>query len=555
MAEDIVLNEWERTLCATIRARQPGVIVQTLEEERVLWSLTNAAQWMAKKRMGKRDITLWSAVTRKTIRLENPDEVEDKDACLLPQALHEFLQETVTVKDKEVPAPGLMVLADVHSLLDEHENIRALREACWEIGERNLRKTIVICGKPFSVPEELGAEFRIFPYALPTYKDILSMCEEIIAEFKSKPSHEHIKPTKAQIKAFARACAGLSENEARGLLRLAVAKYETLDNRAVKLALDEKAAIVRRGGAMTVVEPDHGLDEVGGLQFLKKYLNEVGFAVANPEDAKAYGLCPPSGFLFIGIPGCGKSYTVKALGAAWNLPVLKLDMGSIFGGTVGESEANTRQFMQMAEAVAPCVVFIDEIEKGLGGGGGGERDGGTSERVMSTLLSWLNDKPDGVIVAATANDLAALESRSELLRAGRFDEIFFVDLPDLRSRLEILAIHLKKVGHTISQNDLMTAAKATKGYSGAELEVVVQGALRRAFITEPRPEHPTGEQLVAAIEDMIPLSKSMANRINGLRQWVKDGKAKPAGALLESDKADEKAFEDEGLPILCSEGD
>lgn len=550
----ITLSEWENTACAAIRARQPGLIVQSLEEQRVIWSMVNICQYMAERGWKLRDVTVWSAVSSYKISTLDPD-IDTQGASPLPGALRGFLDETTTDSEgKELPKPGVLILADLDAVLemDPVESRRALREALFEISEKGMQKTIVIVGKKFSVPPELASEVRIMPYDLPTVAEIRDLCAGIVDDFKKAASHLHIDPSRGQIAAFARACGGLTESEARGLLRLAIAKYENLDERAVQLAIAEKAAIVRRGGALDVIEPNHGLDEVGGLMQLKTYLESVGKIINNPDEARAYGLIPPSGFLFTGTPGCGKSYTIEAIAKLWNLPLLKFDVGKAFGGLVGETEANIRQMQATAEAIKPCILYIDEIEKGLGGGQG-EHDGGTSARVKQSLLTWLNDKSPEIIVAATANDLGALERMPELIRAGRFDEIFFVDLPDHRSRLEILAIHLKRAGHALSAKVLEPAAKASKGYSGAELKVAVQSALRKAFCENPRPKHPSGEMLVEAISEMIPLSVSMSESVRRLREWCKQGRARPAGPTLEDDASDMKSLKDHGLPILLSE--
>ena len=209
--------------------------------------------------------------------------------------------------------------------------------------------------------------------------------------------------------------------------------------------------------------------------------------------------------------------------------------------------------ISLAKAVGDCVVFIDELDKALGGSGG-EMDGGTSSRVKGKLLTWLQEKPVGVFVVATANDIKKFESSPELIRAQRFDKIFFVDLPDMRTRIEILSIHLRAAGHNIPADDLVAPAKASRGYSGAELEVAVQNALRTAFNTTPRPLHPTGEMLVDGIKKQKPLSETMKEPIKRLRDWCKEGRALPAGSTLEDDESsDGQSFKDKGLPIVAAD--
>ena len=555
MGSEIQLTEWENTFCASLCARQPGMVVQSLEEQRVIWSLVKIAQHMALSGWGCRDVRVWSSISQYEISTRDPDKIAQFDRCSLPEMLVTFLKETRARKEDgaDVPKEGILVLTDLDVILemDPVESRRALREALFEISERKLRKTVVIVGKPFTIPEEIAADVRIVTFELPTVAEIREMISEIAADLAQQKSHSHIRPTAEQIGSFARACGGLTESEARALVRLSLAKYEALDDRSVDLAIKEKAAIVRRGGALDVIESDHGIDDVGGLDNLKAYLEVVGGMIKDPDAAKAFGLELPSGFLFTGVPGCGKSYMCEAIAKYWNLPLLRFDVGRAFGGIVGETEANIRKMIATAEAIKPCVLMIDELEKGLSSGG--ERDGGTSERVKQSLLSWLNDKSDQICVIATANDLAKLESMPELIRAGRFDAVFFVDLPDFRSRLEILQIHLKKTGHSMPLEALTEAATASKGYSGAEIKVAVQSALRKAFVANPRPKEPSVEMLVEAIEEMVPLSKSMAEPIARLRKWCAEGRARPAGATLDSDEQDTKTFEDHGLPILFNQ--
>jgi SpoVK/Ycf46/Vps4 family AAA+-type ATPase len=229
---------------------------------------------------------------------------------------------------------------------------------------------------------------------------------------------------------------------------------------------------------------------------------------------------------------CGKSLLAEALGGHWQLPVLLFDVGAAYGSLVGESEANIRRMQKMANAMKPCIVYIDEIEKGLGGDG---MDGGTSNRCKQSLLTWLNDKDPQIFVVATANDLSKLNQIPELTRAGRFDAQFFVDLPSATARLEIFKIHLRATGHDMPENALTDAVEATHGYSGAEIEAIVQDALREAFNAEPQLEHPTGEMLCECACQRKPLSLVMQETISQLRELVKSGRILPAGSSVEDD--------------------
>jgi SpoVK/Ycf46/Vps4 family AAA+-type ATPase len=250
----------------------------------------------------------------------------------------------------------------------------------------------------------------------------------------------------------------------------------------------------------------------------------------------------PSGLLLLGVSGTGKSLTSEAIAAHWQLPLLNFDVGRAFGGVLGETESNIREVIAVAEATAPCVLRIDEIEKGLGGD---SLDGGTSQRVLATLLNWLENKPENVFVIATANDIRALSKRPELLQ--RFSESFFVDLPDMRSRIEILSIHLAPK-HSIPADDLVDIAKVLKGYSGREIRNVVRKGLAAAFKSGAK--HPSCSQMMAAAKLIVPTSHTLREQITELRKWCLDGRAIPAGATLEADNKDEQSFKVDGLPDL-----
>jgi SpoVK/Ycf46/Vps4 family AAA+-type ATPase len=319
------------------------------------------------------------------------------------------------------------------------------------------------------------------------------------------------------------------------------------------MALKEKAQVVRRSNVLEYRTSAKTLDAVGGLENIKTWVQSHDALFSQAEAARSYGLKAASGLLLVGIPGCGKSLTAECLAGHWKLPLLMLDVGKLFGSLVGQSEQNVDQMIGLAKACAPCVIFLDELDKGLGGSTG-ELDGGTSTRVKGKLLTWLQEKPDDVFVVATANDVKKFEQSPELIRAGRFDCTFFCDLPDLRTRIEILSIHLRAAGHNIPADDLVSAAKASRGYSGAELEVAVQNALRLAFNLEPRPLHPTAEMLVEGIKKQKPLSETMKESVKRLRDWCKEGRAFPAGTTLEDDEASDGAsLKDRGLPIVSAD--
>jgi SpoVK/Ycf46/Vps4 family AAA+-type ATPase len=357
----------------------------------------------------------------------------------------------------------------------------------------------------------------------------------MLVESRAYPKFQNVRPPPEIVRAMACAVSGLTEVEARTLFALALAKFGDLDRRAVGLLQREKARVLLAGGALAMTEPKAGFAQVGGLEHAKTWAEGVTPLINDPGEARKFGLKIPSGLLLVGVSGTGKSLLAESLAHEWRLPLLRFDVGSCFGSLVGESERNVRRMIEMAQALRPCVVFVDEIEKGLGGD---SLDGGTTSRVKATLLTWLQDKPDSIFVVATANDLTRLKSMPELIRAGRFDQTFFVDLPDCKTRAEIFVIHFGKAGHAVAPEWLQEAAQACPRYSGAEIEAIVQQALRFAFAAEPRGL--TREMLMRSVRDVKPLADTMAESVSRLRAWCRDGRARLAGGALENEIVIEK---------------
>jgi SpoVK/Ycf46/Vps4 family AAA+-type ATPase len=278
--------------------------------------------------------------------------------------------------------------------------------------------------------------------------------------------------------------------------------------------IEEKKQIVRKSGILTYFPPSNTFNDVGGHDLLKEWLTKRSKSFS--EAAREFGIPNPKGVLMIGIQGCGKSLVAKAISSAYGLPMLRMDVGRIFGSLVGQSEENMRKAIRVAESLAPCCLWIDELEKGFAGMGGGVSDSGTTARVFSTFLTWMQEKTKPVFLIATANDVSALPP--ELLRKGRFDEIFFIDLPDLDERKEIFKIHLKKRGRNSGRFKVAELAKKTEGFSGAEIEQIVIGALNHAFFDERKL---STKDLIDEAENQVPLSVMMSEEIAELREWAK----------------------------------
>ena len=332
------------------------------------------------------------------------------------------------------------------------------------------------------------------------------------------------------------AALGLGSTQARWVFQKAVVSSRggQLDERCIDLITAEKRAIIRESGALELYPRVESADRVGGLDALKAWLEQRQLAFG--EEAREYGLDAPRGVALIGIPGTGKSLCAKVAAGMWKLPLLRLDMGAVFGGLVGASEKNIREAMQIAEVIAPCVLWVDEIEKAFAGSTG---DSGTSSRVLATFLTWMQEKQAPVFVFATANSIERLPP--EFLRKGRFNEVFFLDLPTGQEREQILQVHLERKGITMIRQrfDLPKIARATEGFVGAELEAVVNDAMFPAFMDGKR-EIETAD-LVAAAGDMVPLAKSHRDRIAQLRELVLSGQARNAsrGAVTEEVKVEQ----------------
>jgi AAA+ superfamily predicted ATPase len=412
----------------------------------------------------------------------------------------------------ELPEDSILLLRDFHQFFDDPNPvlIRRLKDQVRE--SRTTGKTLVVLGCRLNLPAELEREFTVIDIALPGSEELTAVLEGI-AESKEQEMPE--PETVAELLDAAR---GMTTTEAENAFALSVVESGGLN---AALVAREKAQAVKKNGLLELIGAAATLEDIGGLDQLKDWLLKRKEAFS--PRARKYGLPMPKGLLILGIPGTGKSLTAKATSAVLGVPLLKLDAGRIFAGLVGQSESNLRSVIQTAEAIAPVVLWIDEMEKGFSGSkSSGATDGGTSSRVFGSLISWLQEKTAPVFVVATANDVSQLPP--EMLRKGRWDELFFVDLPNREERELIWQIQVAKHGRDTRQFDLAQLAKATDGLTGAEIEQVFIDAMYRAFAEEEEPSDFTvGEVLV----DFVPLSKLMAEQITGLRQWAK-GRARPA---------------------------
>lgn len=312
------------------------------------------------------------------------------------------------------------------------------------------------------------------------------------------------------------AALGMTSMEADLAFCLAAVKDDLGENAPYTVS-SEKEQIIKKSGILDYFPKNESLKDVGGMEVLKDWLFKR--QKAYEKKARDFGLQEPKGLLLLGVPGCGKSLTAKSIASFWNMPLLRLDIGKVFQGLVGSSEDNIRKAIATAEAVAPCVLWIDEIEKGLSGvQSSGATDGGVTSRIFSTILTWMQEKTSPVFVVATANNINLLPP--ELLRKGRFDEIFFVDLPNPKERENIFKIHLTKKGQFSNSIPLGILGKKTDGFNGAEIEECIKEAMFAAYVQNPENPKLEAAHIVDAIEKTVPLSTTMKEQINSLRNWA-----------------------------------
>lgn len=394
--------------------------------------------------------------------------------------------------------------------------IRKLRDIIPAL--KSSRKTIVFVSSKLVIPCDMEKEISILDFALPNTEEIQALLEDLIGGLN--PESVHL--TEDEKITLSRSALGLTMQEAENAFCRAIVIEKGLDIRALSIIHEEKNQVVKKTGVLEFVKSDLGIDNIGGLENLKKWLIRRNNSWS--ERAQAYNLPAPKGVLITGVPGCGKSLTAKAMSTIWGLPLLKLDMGKIFGGIVGSSEENMRKAIATAEAVSPSILWVDEIEKGFSGLKSGG-DSGTSARVFGTFLTWMQEKTEPVFVIATANDISSLPP--ELLRKGRFDEIFFVDLPTQKEREKIFKLHIDKrvrgssVPHDLAADDdvCRELAGMTAGYVGAEIEQIVISAMYEVFYAERGLQK---SDIVKAIRETVPLSSTQREQILQLRAWAKE---------------------------------
>lgn len=413
---------------------------------------------------------------------------------------------------------AVIILKDFHEFWNNPAVKRKLRNLAQHF--RYSRRTIVITTPSSSVPTEVRDDAVVVHLPPPSARELEAELETLI-----RTSGIRTTLSEAGREKIIQAALGMSLNQARRSFSKAIVTRGRLDDEDIGIVVAEKKDILSQSEALEFYGATESSENVGGLAVLKDWLalRERAFT----KEARDYGLPAPKGIALIGIPGTGKSLTAKMIAGLWRLPLLRLDVGALFGSYVGESEERTRRALALAETISPCILWIDEMEKAFAFGSG---DAGTSQRVFATLLTWMQDKTAPCFVVATANDISALPP--ELLRKGRFDEIFFLDLPDLNERQEIFSVHLRKRKCLPREYDLDLLARSSEGYVGAEIEQTVIDAMYLAFNQDMRKM--TTADIMQAISAQVPLSISQREIIGTLRRWLQEGRAVSASAPLPS---------------------
>lgn len=482
-----------------IRSRTPILWIRSLEEERVEALLERAAM-----RLGGRLLFRWDFIGG--LRGAPGREGESSRN---PMAALDLLG---AVPEEQ---GAILLLKDFHRYGDDAGICRRLRNLAAELRQRP--HTLVITAPEWRLPAELEDSVAVLELPLPDSDEIGRLLAGIAAA-----SGEPLKP--AVLAELAGACHGLSEQRVRQLAARALAQRGQLGEADLAEVLEEKRQAIARSELLEYCPSEATPADIGGLEALKHWLEQRHRAFS--EEARRYGLPLPRGVLLVGPQGTGKSLTARAIAHSWGMPLLRLDVGRLFAGLVGASEARTREMIQRAEAMAPCVLWIDEIDKGfglgVGGGSDGRSDGGTSQRVLASVLTWMAEKSSAVFVVATANAVERLPA--ELLRKGRFDEIFLLELPGPAERAAILDLQLRRrrPAHGIG---LQVLVDRTEGFSGAELEQTVIEAMHLAFAEN---REPSEADLIAAASQVVPLSRTAREQLEALRQWAGSGRARPA---------------------------
>jgi len=485
-------------LTLLLKARYPVIYINTIEEDRVEYIIRKYI-----KTSLNRSIYSWDFIDGYTNNPNNEGFAKRNPV----QALE--LVERLTAQ-----TPALFLLKDFNRFLTDVSISRKLKNI-----SRILKlqpKTIIIIGSELNIPKELYDLITILQFQLPAQNEINYELKRLIESL-------NIKIDPQVLESLTRACQGLSLERIRRVLSKIIATYKTIDENSINLLLNEKKQIISQTEILEYWSANETISKIGGVDNLKNWLKKrkTSFSI----QASNYGLPTPRGLLLVGIQGTGKSLTAKAVATEWQLPLLKLDVGKLFGGIVGESESRLRQMIEVAETISPCILWIDEIDKAFSNNSS-TGDSGTSNRVLATFISWLSEKTKPVFVVATANNVDLLPL--EIIRKGRFDEIFFLDLPQKQEREQIFKIHIQEFRpNRWELFDYSKLAQLSEAFSGAEIRQSIIEAMYHAFYEK---REFTTEDICLALTQLIPLSQLENNQTLKLKNWAVSGQIRLASS-------------------------
>jgi hypothetical protein len=482
-----------------INSRTPIITVETAEEERLAHLLTAIAEELCVP------LYTWS-VTTGLARMAGAPIYQTAPP---EQALANIAQ---------ISGDSIFLLKDFARYCDDDKICRRLRDLADAF--RSVRRSIVISGPSLNLPPEITSESAPFAFGLPDAEELATGVKQVLAEM-SRDRHMTVPFDAASVRRLAENLAGLKAEEAMRTLRKCLLARGGADAGLADAVMDAKRSALQTEGLLEPVRHDASFADVAGLRRLREWLTKRHSAFT-PE-GRRFGLVPPKGVLITGVQGCGKSLAARAVAGEWGIELARLDAGALYDKFVGESEKRLRKALDLSQELAPMVLWIDEIEKAFASAGtSGDADAGLSQRLLATLLTWMQEREGGVFLAATSNDISALPP--EMLRKGRFDEIFFVDLPNADVRAALFALHLRKRGRDAAAFDVAKLAAASEGFSGAEIEQAIAAGLYTAFSAKAQL---STDILLAEIHGTRPLSATRAEDIQGVRAWAKS-RAVPA---------------------------
>lgn len=503
-------SDFRKNLENMMRAGFACIWVQTFEEERAL----KVIHEVCKKLQGK--LYIWDCLGQVSIYDDAQNSADKKiedPGMLFPQFVADFADKSV------------LAIMDFWTFIEQPNVIRSIKNSLNLL--RKDGKVAIFVGPRLTLPAELDKDITVLDFPLPQREELKGYLDFVI-ESAVEGSGVEIKVGDETKDKLVDGALGLTSQESEDAFSFAIAKNSKLNGDSVQSVLDMKAQVLRKDGILEYLQVEENMESIGGLDNLKHWL--VRRKRAFGQAARTFGLPNPKGILLVGISGCGKSLTAKACASNWEIPLVRFDVGRVFNKLMGESEGNIRKVIQIAETMAPCVLWIDEAEKGLSGTkASGELDSGVTARVVGTILTWMQEKTAPVFVIATANDVSKLPP--ELLRKGRFDEIFFVDLPNEEERSEIVKIQLKKRNRELTEIEMKKIVEASDTYTGAEIEQAVIAGLYECF--EEKERKLTAQDVVNAIHSFVPLSTTMQTEIDGLRDWgIRQGRARSASVKV-----------------------